>query len=52
MSGRDFVRLDASEGVPDESGWTDQETLLLLEGGWLSVRQGGGGGWGLSLLPP
>ncbi|KAL4857267.1 SWI/SNF complex subunit [Chlorella vulgaris] len=29
---RDFIRLEAADAVPDESGWTDQETLLLLEG--------------------
>jgi hypothetical protein len=32
MCAKDFIRLEASEAVPDESGWTDQETLLLLEG--------------------
>ncbi|GAB4819040.1 hypothetical protein N2152v2_006086 [Parachlorella kessleri] len=29
---KDFVRLDARQAAPDPSGWTDQETLLLLEG--------------------
>lgn len=33
MCAKDFVRLEAADAVPDESGWTDQETLLLLEGG-------------------
>lgn len=32
MSARDFIRLEAADAVPDDSGWTDQETLLLLEG--------------------
>ena len=35
MSVKDFIRLAAADAVPDDSGWTDQETLLLLEGGGL-----------------
>lgn len=29
---KDFIRVAATDAVPDDSGWTDQETLLLLEG--------------------
>ena len=46
MSSKDFIRLEAADAVPDESGWTDQETLLLLEGGW-GVRRG----WAVCLGP-
>lgn len=31
-SSKDFIRITANEAVPDASGWSDQETLLLLEG--------------------
>jgi hypothetical protein len=40
MCAKDFIRLEAADAVPDESGWTDQETLLLLEGGWASGAAG------------
>ncbi|PSC72177.1 swi snf complex [Micractinium conductrix] len=49
MSARDFVRLEAADAVPDGSGWTDQETLLLLEGiekygeSWQQVAEQVGG---------
>lgn len=43
MCSKDFIRLEAADAVPDDSGWTDQETLLLLEGedGWTAVGAGG-----------
>ena len=31
-SSKDFIKVAANEAVPDASGWSDQETLLLLEG--------------------
>jgi SWI/SNF related-matrix-associated actin-dependent regulator of chromatin subfamily C len=31
-SSKDFIRVAATDAVPDQSGWTDQETMLLLEG--------------------
>jgi hypothetical protein len=31
LAARDFVRVAAADAVPDASGWSDQETLLLLE---------------------
>ncbi|KAL4441240.1 hypothetical protein ABPG77_011477 [Micractinium sp. CCAP 211/92] len=49
MSARDFIRLEAADAVPDNSGWTDQETLLLLEGiekygeSWQQVAEHVGG---------
>ncbi|PRW57272.1 SWI SNF complex [Chlorella sorokiniana] len=49
MSSKDFIRLEAADAVPDESGWTDQETLLLLEGiekygeSWQQVAEHVGG---------
>ena len=41
MCAKDFIKLEAADAVPDESGWTDQETLLLLEGAPLGGRAGG-----------
>jgi SWI/SNF related-matrix-associated actin-dependent regulator of chromatin subfamily C len=33
MTTGDFIRMDASDAAVDaDGGWTDQETLLLLEG--------------------
>lgn len=29
---KDFVKIDAAAAAPKDGGWTDQETLLLLEG--------------------
>ena len=29
---KDFVRIAADTAAPDTSGWSDHETLLLLEG--------------------
>ncbi|EFN54822.1 hypothetical protein CHLNCDRAFT_134832 [Chlorella variabilis] len=49
MSVKDFIRLAAADAVPDDSGWTDQETLLLLEGierygeSWQQVAEHVGG---------
>jgi len=31
-SSKDFIRVAATDAVSDNSGWTDQETMLLLEG--------------------
>lgn len=31
-SSKDFIRVAATDPVPDNSGWTEQETMLLLEG--------------------
>jgi len=31
-SAKDFVKVTATDPVRDDSGWSDQETLLLLEG--------------------
>jgi SWI/SNF related-matrix-associated actin-dependent regulator of chromatin subfamily C len=31
-SSKDFIRVAATDAVADNSGWSDQETMLLLEG--------------------
>jgi SWI/SNF related-matrix-associated actin-dependent regulator of chromatin subfamily C len=31
-SSKDFIRVAATDAIPDNSGWTEQETMLLLEG--------------------
>lgn len=29
------MKIESTEAPPDPSGWTNEEQLLLLEGGWL-----------------
>ena len=45
MTSADFIRMDAADAAADaDGGWSDQETLLLLEG--LELFGEGGTDWG------